>query len=49
MLAVVLSHLHEAGDIGTVDEPRPYFTGQLTLNWGSADEFVFLPQAHQSE
>jgi hypothetical protein len=42
MLAVVLSHLHEAGDIGTVDEPRPYFAGQLTLNWGSADEFVFL-------
>ncbi len=42
MLAVVLSHLDEAGAIGTVDEPRAYFGGRLTLNWGSADEFVFL-------
>jgi hypothetical protein len=42
MLAIVLSHLHEAGDIGTVDEPHAYFAGQLTLNWGRRDEFVFL-------
>lgn len=42
MLAVVLSNLDKAGDIGTVDEPRSYFAGQLTLRWGSADEFLFL-------
>jgi uncharacterized protein DUF7019 len=42
MLAVVLWHLHEAGAIGTVDEPHAYFAGQLTLNWARRDEFVFL-------
>jgi hypothetical protein len=42
MLAVVLSNLEEAGDIGTVDEPHGYFAGQLTLRWAAADEFLFL-------
>jgi hypothetical protein len=42
MLAAVLAHLDENGLIGTVDEPRAYFAGRLTLNWGAADDFVFL-------
>jgi hypothetical protein len=42
MLAIVLSHLDEAGGIGTVDEPLGYFAGQLTLRWAAATEFLFL-------
>jgi hypothetical protein len=42
MLAVVLSHLDEAGRIGTIDKPDAYFAGQLTLRWASVDEFLFL-------
>ena len=42
MLAIVLAHLDGEGDIGTVDEPRGYFAGQLELRWGAAKEFLFL-------
>jgi hypothetical protein len=42
MLGVVLSNLDKAGDIGTIDEPGPYFAGQLTLRWGRWKEFLFL-------
>ena len=42
MLAIVLSHLDEAGDIGSVDEPHGYFAGQITLRWSAAQEFLFL-------
>jgi hypothetical protein len=42
MLDVVLSHLDDAGNIGSVDEPGPYFAGQLTLRWGAWQEFLFL-------
>ena len=42
MLAVVLAHLDEAGDIGTIDEPLGYFSGRLMLRWSAAEEFLFL-------
>ena len=42
MLAIVLAHLDEAGDIGTIDEPLGYFSGRLMLRWSAADEFLFL-------
>jgi len=44
MLKIVLSHLDENDSIGTVDEPRAFFAGQLPLSWASwsADRFVYL-------
>lgn len=42
MLASVLAHLDESRLIGTVDEPCAYFAGRLMLNWGTAEDFVFL-------
>ena len=42
MLAIVLAHLDEAGDIGTIDRALGYFSGRLMLRWSTADEFLFL-------
>jgi hypothetical protein len=47
MLAAVLAHLDESGDIGTVARPRGYFAGQMTLRWGSSEEFLFLSGSAQ--
>ena len=42
VLAVVLSNLDRAGEVGTIDDTRSFFAGRLRLRWAMADEFLFL-------
>jgi hypothetical protein len=42
MLRVVLRHLDDAGMIGTVTEPGPYFAGRLTLRWARWEDLGYL-------
>jgi hypothetical protein len=42
MLRIVLRHLDDAGKIGTVANPGPYFAGRLTLRWSRWEDFGYL-------
>jgi hypothetical protein len=42
-LEAVLADLARAGRIGTIDEPKEYFTGAMPMRWGPC-AFPFVPQ-----
>jgi hypothetical protein len=41
-LRAVLERLAVKGQIGTVEAPRMYFAGILTMRWGAYEKFVFV-------
>ncbi len=42
-LGAILAKLAQAGRIGTIDEPKEYFAGAMSMRWGSCI-FPFVPQ-----
>jgi hypothetical protein len=34
----VIDYLDDMGDVGTIDEPKRYFRGELSMSWGILDE-----------
>lgn len=41
-LQAVLKYLQKQGEIGSIDEDSPYIQGDLTVQWGIWDGFVFF-------